>query len=216
VISFLKIYLINIVSLMSKEFWNDRYAQHQTVYGAEPNEFFKEQLQSIKPGKLLLPAEGEGRNALYAASLGWRVTAYDYSEVAKNKTLELAVKLGITSIDYEVKDLSQVQLPGEEFDAVALIYVHLPIAVRKHLHTQCIQSLKPGGKLIMEVFAKDQLQYDSGGPKDAALLYSVKDLTEDFSGIHIMQQEEVITTLNEGPFHSGPASVVRFVAEKLQ
>ncbi len=199
---------------MSKEFWNERYAQHQTVYGVEPNEFFKEQLQSLKPGKLLLPAEGEGRNALYAASLGWHVTAYDYSEVAKTKTLDQAAAWGITSIDYEVKDLSQIQLPAEEFDAVALVYVHLPLAVKKHLHTQCVQSLKPGGKLIIEVFAKDQLQYNSGGPKDAALLHSLKDLAEDFAGLKIIQQEEVITMLKEGHFHSGPASVVRFVAVK--
>jgi len=199
---------------MSKDFWNERYAQNQTVYGAEPNEFFKEQLQSLMPGKLLLPAEGEGRNALYAASLGWHVTAYDYSEVAKTKTLEQATLLGITSIDYEVKDLSQILLPAEEYDAIALVYVHLPPAVRKHLHTQCMKSLKPGGKLIIEVFAKDQLQYNSGGPKDAEMLHSVKSLAEDFSGMEIIQQEEVITTLREGSFHAGPASVVRFVAVK--
>jgi len=214
VISFLKIYQNNISPAMSKDFWNERYAQYQTVYGAEPNEFFKEQLQSLKPGKLLLPAEGEGRNALYAASLGWRVTAYDYSEVAKNKTLELAARLGLTSIDYEVKDLSQIQLPAEEFDTIALIYVHLPLAVRKHLLSECIKSLRSGGILIMEVFSKDQLQYNSGGPKDAALLYSLNELAGDLTVLKIIQQEEVITTLKEGVFHDGPASVVRLVAVK--
>jgi ubiquinone/menaquinone biosynthesis C-methylase UbiE len=213
-IFFIKICPINILSTMTKDFWNERYAQHQTVYGAGPNEFFKEQLQSLTPGKILLPAEGEGRNALYAASLGWRVTAYDYSEVAKTKTLEQASALGITSIEYEVKDLSQIQLPAEEFDAIALIYVHLPLAVRKHLLNECIKSLKSGGILILEVFSKEQLQYNSGGPKDATLLYSLNELAEDFAGLKIMLQQEVITTLKEGAFHSGPASVVRFVAVK--
>lgn len=199
---------------MNKEFWNERYAQHQSVYGVEPNEFFKAQLQSLKPGKLLLPAEGEGRNAIYAAAKGWQVTAYDYSEVAKTKTLENAAALGITSITYEVADLSQLILPNEEYDSIALIYVHLPREIRKHLLNECIKSLKPEGTLMLEVFSKEQLQYNSGGPKDVEMLYSLNELAEDVVGMKIILQEEVTATLNEGPFHSGPASVVRFVAVK--
>ncbi len=199
---------------MSKEFWNERYAQNLSVYGIEPNVFFKEQLQSIKPGKLLLPAEGEGRNALYAASIGWNVTAFDYSEVAKAKTLERAASLGIATITYNISDLSLIELPQEEFDAVALIYVHLPVDIRKQLNKQCIQSLKKGGTLILEAFSKDQLYYASGGPKDTALLYSLDVLTEDFSGMKIVQIQEVVTTLHEGAFHEGPASVVRMLVVK--
>ncbi len=199
---------------MDKEFWNVRYAQHQSVYGDKPNEFFKTQLQQLEPGTLLLPAEGEGRNALYAASLGWSVEAYDYSEVAKQKALDHAKKIGITTIDYKVADLDQIQLHAESFDAVALIYVHLPVEVRKHLLHQCIKSLKPGGKLIIEVFSKDQLQYQSGGPKDISLLYSLEDLESYFSATKIVLKEVVITTLDEGSFHAGPASVVRLVAIK--
>lgn len=67
---------------------------------------------------------------------------------------------------------------------------------------------------MMEVFSKDQLQYNSGGPKDAALLYSLDDAADDFSGMHITHQEQVMITLHEGPFHSGPASVVRLIAKK--
>jgi len=199
---------------MNKEFWNERYAQYQSVYGTAPNKFFKEQIQDLKPGKLLLPAEGEGRNAIYAASLGWKVSAYDYSEVAKNKTLEKAASLGITTIDYQVMDLAMIDLPFEEYDAVALIYAHLPVAIRKHFHQKCITSLKPGGKLIFEVFSKNQLAYQSGGPKVEEFLYSPQDLTADFSGMNIIQCEELIITLDEGTFHSGPASVVRFIATK--
>jgi len=200
---------------MNKEFWNERYGQHPTVYGDEPNKFFKEQLQSLKVGKLLLPAEGEGRNAIYAASLGWTVTAYDFSEVAKAKTLERAASLGISTIDYQVQELDKIKLAGKKFDAVALIYVHLPMEVRKHLHAQCKQSLKPGGKLIFESFSKDQLKYNTGGPKDPTLLHSISDLKTDFADLRIDVLEEKIVELKEGPFHSGPASVVRLVASKI-
>lgn len=199
---------------MSKEFWNERYAEYESVYGAIPNEFFKEQLGNMPPGNILLPAEGEGRNAIYAASLGWKVTAFDFSEVAKTKTLKLASDLGITTIDYKVQDLSTLILKEEEFDVVALIYVHLPEPVRKHLIQQCIKSLKPGGKLIMEVFSKGQLKYTSGGPKDEAMLYSRDIVADLFKELKIVSNEEVVENLSEGPFHSGLASIVRLVAFK--
>jgi SAM-dependent methyltransferase len=199
---------------MSKEFWNERYAEHESVYGETPNEFFKLQLENVSPGKILLPAEGEGRNAIYAASLGWQVSAFDFSEVAKTKTLKLAAALGITTIDYKVQDLSTLILPEEEFDAVALIYVHLTGQERKHLIQQCIKSLKPGGKLIMEVFSKGQLNYTSGGPKDEAMLYSRDIVADLFRELKIVSNEEVVENLSEGPFHSGLASIVRLVAIK--
>lgn len=199
---------------MSKEFWNERYADHESVYGATPNEFFKKQLDNMAPGKILLPAEGEGRNAIYAASLGWQVTAFDFSEVAKTKTLKWAADLGITSIDYKLQDLSTLILQEEEFDAIALIYVHLTEQVRQHLLQQCIKSLKPGGKLIMEVFSKGQLQYTSGGPKDESMLYSRVILAEHFKKLTIISNEEIVENISEGAFHSGLASIVRLVAIK--
>jgi SAM-dependent methyltransferase len=199
---------------MSKEFWNERYAEHENVYGTTPNEFFKEQLRNIRPGKILLPAEGEGRNAIYAASLGWQVTAFDFSEVAKTKTLNWAADLGITSIDYKVQDLSTLILPENEFDAIALIYVHLTEKVRNHLIQQCIKSLMLGGRLFMEGFSKGQLQYTSGGPKDESMLYSREMITELFKELTILRNEEVVENLSEGSFHSGLASIIRLVAIK--
>jgi SAM-dependent methyltransferase len=199
---------------MNKEFWNERYAQHQSVYGIAPNAFFKEELQKLSSGNILLPAEGEGRNALYAASLGWHVTAYDFSEVAKSKAAKLADDFGITSIDYEVQDLSTIELPEEKYDAIGMIYVHLPEEPRTHLIHQCIRSLKSGGRIILEAFSKDQLNYTSGGPKDETMLYSKSMLADLFKELQIINNEEVVEDLSEGPFHSGKASVVRLVAIK--
>lgn len=72
--------MINLTSKTMKDFWNERYSHEKLAYGAEPNEFFRNQLQHLRPGKLLVPAEGEGRNAVYAAQQGWQVTAFDFSE----------------------------------------------------------------------------------------------------------------------------------------
>jgi SAM-dependent methyltransferase len=199
---------------MSKEFWNERYGQHQTVYGFLPNEFFKEQLDLLAPGNLFLPAEGEGRNALYAASQGWHVTACDYSEVAKSKAEARARELAINTLVYSIQDLSNIELPEDKFDAVALVYVHLPGPVRNHLYDQIVKSLKPGGRIIMEVFSERQLNYQSGGPKELALLHTASGLEKDFQDLKIIYQNECEVELKEGPFHNGPAHVVRMVLEK--
>lgn len=60
-----------------KEFWNQRFSQDEYVYGTEPNEYLKEKLSLLLGGDILLPAEGEGRNAVFAAKTGWKVTAFD-------------------------------------------------------------------------------------------------------------------------------------------
>jgi SAM-dependent methyltransferase len=200
---------------MDKEFWNSRYTSTENSYGGKPNEFFRQQMESLAPGILLLPGEGEGRNALYAASQGWQVQAYDFSEVARAKTLDQARQLGITGIQYGVQDLGGLELNESVFDAVALIYVHLPEPSRKHLHAECVKSLKPGGRLILECFTKDQVRYDSGGPKISTLLYSEAELALDFSPLKIEFLREEVVSLDEGPFHQGPASVVRLVGVKI-
>lgn len=117
-----------------KEFWNTRYAAPEFAYGVEPNLFFKTQIDALPVGKILLPSEGEGRNAVYAASLGWNVTAFDYSEEGQQKALELAEKHGVT-IYYTIADASEFQT-DEKFDVVALIFSHFPPQYERHFTTE--------------------------------------------------------------------------------
>lgn len=198
---------------MDATFWNDRYRTHKTLYGVDPNLFFKEQLDKLPPGKLLLPAEGEGRNAIYAASHNWQVTAFDFSEQAQQKALAQARELNL-AIDYTIQDIRQIILPIQHYDVVALIYVHLEPAVRLNFFAQCVRSLKPGGKILLEGFATDQLKFQSGGPKEKSMLYTITLLQELFGSLQVelIKQEDIL--LQEGEFHKGPASVVRLVASK--
>jgi hypothetical protein len=153
---------------MEKQFWNTRYGENETVYGKNPNEYFKQFIDSHKPGAILLPAEGEGRNAVYAASKGWQVDAFDFSETAREKALHLAKENGV-KINYWLGDLATFKAE-KKYDAVGLIYVHLPESIRKPFHEQAYQSLESGSFLVLEAFAKEQAQYESGGPRDKALL----------------------------------------------
>ena len=195
-------------------FWNDRYSGREFVYGELPNVFFAETLSTLKPGNIILPCDGEGRNAVYAAKLGWEVKAFDLSEAGKEKADYLALKYSVI-IDFQIKDAATALYPNDTADIVALIYTHLPRDVREKLHHNVINWLKPGGKLILETFCPDQLKNNSGGPKDIDMLYTKELLTEDFKNLNIEFLEYASIKLNEGKFHEGPADVIRMIATKL-
>ncbi|HSI91059.1 MAG TPA: class I SAM-dependent methyltransferase, partial [Adhaeribacter sp.] len=129
-----------------QQFWNERYSKPEMAYGREPNDFFAEQLRFLEPGRLLLPAEGEGRNAVYAAAKGWQVQAFDYSAAGRDKAHKLAKEAGVT-INYELTDAGDFTCEPETFDAVALIYAHFPPELRSQVHARIIKCLKPGGTL---------------------------------------------------------------------
>jgi SAM-dependent methyltransferase len=194
-------------------FWNQRYAENETVYGNEPNKFFKLFIDLHSPGSLLLPAEGEGRNAVYAAAKGWKVDAFDFSEVAREKALDLA-KAEKTSIDYALMDICNF-IAKKQYDTVALVFVHLPRNIRKRFHEQIYKSVKPGGFLLLEAFAKEQLSHHSGGPSDIDMLYDAASLCSDFPFLHVLSCEQKEIVLNEGPYHQGTASVLRIIGQRL-
>lgn len=197
-----------------KEFWNERYAAEAFAYGETPNVYVEEKLSEIaEGGKVLFPAEGEGRNAVYAATKGYEVEAFDMSISGKEKALQLADKLGVT-IHYELKNLQHITYPEAIFDGLVLIYAHFPADIRKEGFHKLCKALKPGGIVIFEAFAKDQLQYTSGGPKDEAMLFSEEEIPELFPDFTFKEIGTYTIDLEEGLYHIGKGSVVRFVAIK--
>lgn len=196
----------------AEKFWNERYSGNHFIYGKKPNAFFKQRIDQLTPGKLLMPAEGEGRNAVYAAYKGWTVEAFDLSRKARKKALELAKRHHV-SLSYVVSRYQDFDIDPESYDAIGLIYAHIHNSLRRQLHRRLITGLKPGGTLILEGFSKKQLGNDSGGPKDLDMLYSIEELTKDFKSLHIELAESVETTLAEGFHHEGKANVIRIVAQ---
>lgn len=204
---------------MSKELWNERFSSKEYIYGTEPNEFFKQQIDLLDAGKLLLPGEGEGRNAVYASSKGWIVDAVDFSESAKAKALKLAESKSV-KINYIISDLAEFDYPENEYDLIGLFFIHLKPSVRDLVHSKLIKSLKSGGRIILEAFNKRQINNTSGGPKDIELLYDEKDILSSFSHLlsnskgEILLLENTITELSEGNYHKGKADVIRFIGLK--
>ncbi len=196
-----------------QQFWDQRYAENETVYGNEPNKFFRLFIDQHKPGTLLLPAEGEGRNAVYAASRGWQVDAFDFSQVAREKALDFARGERVV-INYELKNIADFKA-GKQYDAVGLIFIHLPEVLRKKFHQEVYNSIKPGGFMVLEAFAKEQAQLESGGPRDATLLYDAPSLCNDFPFLHMISCEQKEIFLEEGDYHKGKASVLRMIGQRL-
>lgn len=201
-----------------KDFWEKRYNEPDYAYGKEPNVFFKQQLDTLTPGKILLPAEGEGRNAVYAAQMGWEVYAYDFSINAYKKACALAKEKNV-EIKYQIASLSEVDYKKNFFDAIALIYVHFPDIVRTQNHQKLSGFLKKGGAVILEAFSSNHLHYQKlnpnvGGPKLLTQLYTKEKLCEDFHGFQLLNPIEEEITLEEGNYHRGTTKVMRMRALK--
>ncbi len=198
--------------------WNQRYSKEEFAYGEQPNNFLKEQLENVEPGAILFPAEGEGRNAIFAAKLGWNVFAFDISSEGKNKALSLAAKNDV-KIDYQVGELQTLNYHDEQFDAISLIYAHFPSEIKSAMHKSLNNYLRKGGLIIFEAFSKNHLEYLAknekvGGPKEIEMLFSVDEIKSDFSNYDILQLEEKVIELKEGEFHNGEGSVIRYVGRK--
>ncbi len=201
-----------------KNMWDDRYKETEFVYGKEPNLFFKEWIQKYAPQTLLMPADGEGRNGVFAAQLGWSVTSFDLSIQGKFKALELA-KDKKTSINYIVCDFEQLHFDDLSVDAIGLVYAHFAAEKKSIFHNKLSGILKTGGIIILEAFSKKHIHLNSinpkvGGPKDIAMLYSKEEILLDFINYEILYLEEEEIDLNEGKFHIGKGSVIRVVAKK--
>ncbi len=202
-----------------KEMWDNRYSGEDYAYGILPNDFFKYAIDKYKlAGKILLPAEGEGRNAVYAAKNGLNVTAFDISKEGKGKALKLAEKEDV-EINYELGNLFDLDIINNQYDCVAFIYAHFPPPILSNYHKKIAELVKPGGYIVLEGFSTGHLELRKqnpkvGGPDKLEMLFSEDTIKRDFSGFEIIELEEIEIKLNEGKFHNGTGKVIRFVGKK--
>ena len=197
---------------MQAEFWNERFGRTEFVYGKAANAFLQQVLPTIKGKTLLLPGEVEGRNAVWAATQQWKVTAFDQSTAGKQKCQQLADEFKV-AVEYLISGAEDFK-SEINFDAVGLFYLHLPESIRRAFHNKIWEYVAPGGHLILEGFNPKQLNNTSGGPKDASMLFDLETLKLDFPKATFSIAEEIETILDEGPFHQGKAAVTRILAIK--
>ena len=115
----------SVRSSFAREDWNARYAQKELLWTAEPNRRFATEVAGVEPGRALDVACGEGRNAVWLAEHGWRVTGVDFSDVALAKGAELAARRGV-EVEFVLADVCEYEPEPGAFDLVGVLYLQLP------------------------------------------------------------------------------------------
>jgi len=197
-----------------QKMWDERFSEVVPVYGEQPNQFLREQASRLKAGmKVLVPADGYGRNGVWLAKQGLQVHTVDLSPVGVERARKLARAAGVDMI-IELADLSAWNWPVDEFDAAASIFLHLLPDVRPKIHSNILRAVKRGGLVLLEAFTPAQLRHSSGGPKQVELLYTAEILRQDFAQAAPLLLEEKETVLDEGHMHRGTGAVVRAVFQR--
>lgn len=196
-----------------KNKWDDRYSSEEYFFGTEPNGFLKEEIQKLSTGKALFIGEGEGRNSVFAASLGWDVDCLDNSEVGKQKALKLAEDKNV-QINYKIGDALNYNYPKDTYDAIALIYFHVEKDLRPEFNQKISTSLKPNGSLILLVYDEEHLKNKANGPSNVDVLYTLSEIAEDFINFEFTTfAQETLTRVKKGLQQT--STIIKFVGKKI-
>jgi SAM-dependent methyltransferase len=198
---------------MDATFWNERYSAADYVYGTAPNEFIAEIADRIPAGPVLCLAEGEGRNAVYLAGRGHDVTAVDQSATGLAKARRLARERGLTIRTVEA-DLATFRIEPASWAGIVTTFGHLPPPLRRDVYSAAVRGLKDGGIFALEAYTPAQLQFNTGGPRDVALLMTADALRTELAGLTFEILRELERDVTEGPTHTGRGAVVQVLARK--
>jgi SAM-dependent methyltransferase len=192
--------------------WDERYGKSEYAFGTDPNDFLASVASQIPPGKILCLGEGEGRNAVYLASLGYEVVAVDQSKVGLAKAEKLAAQKGV-QIQTIVADLAEFEIEPKTWQGVVSIFCHLPSALWQQVLQDAVAGLTSGGLLVLEAYTPRQLQFKTGGPSDLDMLVSLAAATSKLTGLKWKIAEERDREVIEGQYHSGMSAVVQLLGE---
>lgn len=194
--------------------WHKRFQTENYVYGKEPNAFLAAMQKQLDiSGDALAIAEGEGRNAVYLAEQGMKVTAWDFAPSGLEKTKRLADEKGV-EVSTGLVDLNEADWSGRSWDEIVCIFGHFPPNLRQQTLEGVKEAVKPGGYFITEVYSPYQIPYNSGGPKDIDFLYRPEEFWENFSDWRIIHFFMGEVNRIEGDLHTGLAHVIQFAAQK--
>lgn len=194
--------------------WDQRYSSEDYAYGTDANDFLASMRDKLPGGNMLCLAEGEGRNAVWLAEQGNKVTAIDASEVGLQKAKKLAKQRGV-KIKTIHADLADYDIGNQQWDSIISIFCHLPPGLRQDVHRRCVQGLRSGGVMLLEAYTPLQLEYKTGGPPGADMMMDVQSLSRELLGLEFMHLQEKVREIHEGEFHNGAGAVVQALAKKL-
>lgn len=182
---------------MDSDAWDERYAGTELVWSAEPNRFLAAEVGGLTPGRALDVACGEGRNAVWLASLGWTVTGVDFSPVGLDKAHRLAQERGV-SVEWVTADVTTYEPPAGAFDLVVVLYLHLPAPALAVVLARAAHALAPGGTFLLVAHDETNLTEGYGGPQDATVLYGPDDVVAALRDLTIERAERIRRPVDTG------------------
>ena len=194
---------------MKRDRWNEKWRERGAGARSEPNRFLVEEVSELPAGRALDLACGAGRNAIWLAERGWRVTAVDYSEVALAEARRRAAERGV-DIDWIHADLTEWSPPVAAYDLVCVLYLQLPAGERRLVLDRAAGALAPGGTMLVLGHDLSNLTEGYGGPTSADVLYTPDDLVADLTGLAVERAERVIRPVeDEDGLHEAIDALVR-------
>ncbi len=194
--------------------WDQRYNQPEYFFGREPADFLRRESKHLRAGgRVLCIADGEGRNSVYLAGLGYDVTAFDPSPVGVEKARRLAEQNQVTP-DFHLSGVETWDWT-QTYDAVVAIFIQFAAPeLRERMFRWMAQATAPGGVLLLHGYAPRQVDYGTGGPPNASHMYTVGMLRDAFDSFEILRLTDYDTEIDEGPWHSGKSALVDLIARK--
>ncbi len=175
---------------MDREEWNRRYGGREFLWATEPNRFLVTEAAGLEPGRALDLACGEGRNAVWLAARGWRVTGVDFSDVALDKARQLADTRGVEA-EWVAADLLEYQPESRAFDLVIVFYLQVPAAERRTILRAAVEAVAPDGTFLLVAHDRTNLEHGHGGPQEPTVLYTAEDVVADLDGLQIERAERI-------------------------
>lgn len=197
----------------AQSMWEERYRTDHYLYGTEPNSFLHANVPALPLGDVLCLAEGEGRNSVFLAGTGRKVSSVDLTEAGVAKTLRLAEERGVV-VDAVVADLANYDLGEDRWDGIVSIFAHTPRAVRVDLHCRVAKALRPGGVFLLEAYTPEQIGRGTGGPPSVELTMTSECLSEELESLEFIHSVEIEREIVEGTGHTGKGAVVQLIARK--
>ncbi|MBK1667212.1 SAM-dependent methyltransferase [Rhodovibrio sodomensis] len=196
-------------------FWDSRYAEESYLFGTAPNAFLAREGWRLSPGwHALAVADGEGRNGVWMAEQGLRVTSIDISPRGTEKARALAAERGVT-LDIRRVDVTTFDMGEGAYDAVVAIFIQFaPPGTREELFARMVRALKPGGLLFLQGYRPEQVDYGTGGPPHREHMYTLDMLETQFGSLEWLHSASYDAPLREGDGHDGLSALIELVARK--
>ena len=187
---------VTTTSDASRERWNHRWAGERAHASTAPSRFLAAEVADLRPGTALDLACGAGRNAVWLAEHGWRVTAVDFSGVALGMARSLAAQRRV-EVDWIEADVVTWALPARAYDLVCVLYLQLPALERGTALARAAAALRAGGTLLIVGHDLLNLTEGWGGPTQADVLFTPDDVVAEIGDLRVEKAQRVRRTVEE-------------------